>query len=192
MTVEPHGEEAEAPPPPLDPETRARRAAALSHVRAYGDPVLRERARPVEAFDEKLREEVETMTRLMDDALGTGLAATQLGILHRVLVYRTPGEPDSPVRVLVNPELEWASAEREPFPEGCLSLPGVWVDVERPASVRVVARDAAGEEVRVEASGPEASVVQHEMDHLDGVLILDRIPTPVRRDALRALRDELG
>ena len=189
MTVE-HDEE--DVPPPLSPETLARREAALAHVRKYGDPVLRERARPVEAFDDKLREEVATMAGLMDDALGVGLAATQLGILHRVLVYRRPGDPDSPLFVLVNPELEWASDERDHFHEGCLSLPGVWVDVERPARVRVTGRDEHGEAVSVEAEGPEASVVQHEMDHLDGVLILDRIPTPVRPEALRALREELG
>jgi peptide deformylase len=178
-------------PPPLDEETLARRDAALAHVRAYGDPVLRERARPVETFDDALREEVETMAALMDDALGVGLAATQVGILHRVLVYRVPDDPDSGVHVLVNPELEWSSEERESFPEGCLSLPGVWVDVERPARVRVVARDEHGEEVRVDAAGAHASVVQHEMDHLDGVLILDRIPREARKGAMRALRAEL-
>jgi peptide deformylase len=178
-------------PPPLDPETLARRDAALRHIRAFGDPVLRERARPVEAFDHTLREEVETMAELMDDALGVGLAATQVGILHRVLVYRVPDDPDSGVHVLVNPEIEWTSEEREAFPEGCLSLPGVWVDVERPARVRVVARDEHGDEVRVEAEGPHASVVQHEMDHLDGVLILDRLPAEVRKQAMRTLRDEL-
>jgi peptide deformylase len=178
-------------PAPLDDETRARRDVALAHVRAYGDPVLRERARPVEEFDDALREEIESMTALMDDALGVGLAATQVGILHRVLVYRVPDDPDSDVHVLVNPEIEYSSEELETFPEGCLSLPGVWVDVERPARVRVVARDAYGEEVRVEAEGPEASVVQHEMDHLDGVLILDRIPKEARMQAMRTLRAEL-
>jgi peptide deformylase len=178
-------------PPPLDAATLARRRAALRHVRQWGDPVLRERARPVEAFDAKLREEIETMGRLMDDALGVGLAATQVGILHRVVVYRTPGEPEGPLHVLVNPEIEWASEERAVFPEGCLSLPGVWVDVERPAQVRVTARDEHGEEVVVEVEGPEASVVQHEIDHLDGVLILDRIPRETRKLAMRALREAL-
>lgn len=178
-------------PPPLDLETLARRDAALRHIRAFGDPALRERARPVEAFDDALHEEVETMTALMDDALGVGLAATQVGILHRVLVYRVPDDPESGVHVLVNPELEWSSQEREAFPEGCLSLPGVWVDVERPARVRVVARDEHGEEVRVEAEGAHASVVQHEMDHLDGVLVLDRLAPEERKLAMRALRAEL-
>ncbi len=188
MTVE-HDDSAE--PPPLDAATLARRRAALRHVRQWGDPVLRERARPVAAFDSKLREEVKTMGEVMDDALGIGLAATQLGILHRVVVYRTPGDPESPLHVLVNPEIEWASEERAVLPEGCLSLPGVWVDVERPAQVRVRARDEHGAEVMVEAEGPEASVVQHEIDHLDGVLVLDRIPREARKVAMRALREAL-
>ena len=189
MSDEPQpGGQAPDAPPPLDEETLARREAALARIRQYGDPVLRERAKPIEAFDDALREEAATMAALMDDALGVGLAATQVGILHRLLVYRVPGDPESPVHVLVNPELEWASEERALFHEGCLSLPGVWVDVERPAAVRVRARDASGEDVVVEASGAEASVVQHEMDHLDGVLILDRIPRDVRKEAMRSLR----
>ena len=189
MSDEPQpGGQAPDAPPPLDEETLARREAALARIRQYGDPVLRERAKPIEAFDDALREEAATMAALMDDALGVGLAATQVGILHRLLVYRVPGDPESPVDVLVSPELEWAAEERALFHEGCLSLPGVWVDVERPAAVRVRARDASGEDVVVEASGAEASVVQHEMDHLDGVLILDRIPRDVRKEAMRSLR----
>jgi peptide deformylase len=173
-------------PPPLDPEIVARRRAALARVRMWGDPVLRAGALPIERFDGALREEVASMTALMDDALGAGLAATQLGVLHRVLVYRR--DPDTPVRALVNPEVEWASDEREVSHEGCLSLPGVWVGVERPVSVRVRARDEHGTEVLVEAEGVEASVIQHEMDHLDGILILDRTTREERRDAIRLLR----
>ena len=188
MTVEGGEIEAEAAAP-LDEATLERRRAALAHVRQYGDPVLRERAKPIEAFDAALREEVATMAGLMDDALGVGLAATQVGILHRVLVFREPGNPDSELNVLVNPELEWVSEEREPFHEGCLSLPGVWVDVERPARVTVTGRDADGAPVRYEAEGPLSSVIQHEMDHLDGVLILDRIPRDVRKAAMRTLRE---
>ena len=173
----------------LDPEVAARRAAALAHVRTFGDPVLRARARPVEVFDEGLREEIARMGALMDDALGIGLAATQLGTLHRVLVYRV--EHDSPVNALVNPVLEWAGKEKEWMEEGCLSLPGVHVDVERPVRVRVRARDGHGEEIVVEASGLEARVIQHEMDHLDGVLILDRTPRDQRKEAMKALRERL-
>jgi len=175
--------------PQLDPEQAARREAALRHVRVFGDPALKTVARPVERFDDELRAEVERMGRLMIDAYGIGLAATQLGVLHRVLVYRV--ELDSPVAALVNPEIEWSSDEREPLEEGCLSLPGVLVDVERPVHVRVRARDPGGEEVVVEASGLEARVIQHELDHLDGVLILDRTSRGERKEALRALRERL-
>ena len=180
-------EEAEALSDRIDPETRARRDAALQLVRQYGDPALRSRALEVEQFDERLAEEVRRMGRLMHDALGIGLAATQVGVMHRVLVYRV--DPDAPVAVVVNPVLEWASEEREPLEEGCLSLPGVLVEVERPVHVRVRARDERGEEQLIEASGLEARVLQHEMDHLDGVLIVDRTTRDQRKQAMRALRE---
>jgi peptide deformylase len=172
----------------LDPEVAARRAAALAHVRKYGDPVLRSKARPIEVFDDALREEIGRMGALMHDSLGIGLAATQVGTLHRVLVYRV--EHDSPVNALVNPEIEWTGKEKEWMEEGCLSLPGVHVDVERAVNVRVRARDAHGEEILVEASGLEARVIQHEIDHLDGVLILDRTPRDQRKEAMRTLREQ--
>ena len=127
------------------------------------------------------------MTELMHDALGIGLAATQLGILHRVLVYHAI--PEDPVTALVNPVLEWASEESESAEEGCLSLPGVHVEVERPASVRVRALDETGEELQIEAEGLTSRVIQHEMDHLDGVLILDRISREARKEAMRAMRE---
>lgn len=171
----------------LDPEVAARRAAALSHVRKFGDPVLRTRARPVEEFDDALRSEVQRMGELMGDALGVGLAATQMGVLHRVLVYRV--QQQAPVAALVNPELEWSGRETEVMEEGCLSLPTVLVDVERPVHVRVRALDEHGERIVVEASGLEARVIQHEMDHLDGVLILDRTSREQRKQAIRALRE---
>jgi peptide deformylase len=171
----------------LDPETRARRAAALAHVRKLGDPVLRTRAREVERFDDELRGEVRRMGTLMHDALGVGLAAPQVGVSHRVLVYRV--EPDSPVNALVNPEIEWRSKDAEIVEEGCLSLPGVQVEVERPVHVRVRAKDENGEDLLVEASGLEARVIQHEIDHLDGVLILDRTTKEQRKAAMRALRE---
>jgi len=171
----------------LDPEARARRDAALAHVRRFGDPILRAAARPVEVFDETLQREIERMGRLMHDAIGIGLAATQVGVLHRVLVYAVQG--DAPVIALVNPVIEWSGREKEEMEEGCLSLPGVHVDVERPVNVRVRARDAKGEEILIEASGLEARVIQHEMDHLDGVLILDRVSRDVRKQAMKALRE---
>jgi peptide deformylase len=179
-------EEPEAPPP-LDPEVLARRRAALAHVRQLGDPVLRTKARPVDRFDGSLRDEVQRMRVVMHDALGIGLAAPQVGISHRLLVYRV--EPDSPIVALVNPEIEWSSRDEEIAEEGCLSLPLVHVDVERPIGVLVHAKDEHGEDVIVEASGLEARVIQHEIDHLDGVLILDRTSREQRKAAMRAMRE---
>jgi peptide deformylase len=180
--------EQDAPEPAeLDPETRARRDAALRYVRKLGDPVLRASALPVERFDETLRQEVERMGELMHDALGVGLAATQLGVLHRVLVYRA--YPEDPLTVLVNPVLAWHSEELEIAEEGCLSLPGVHVEVERSARVRVLARDERGGDLEIEADGLTARVIQHEIDHLDGVLILDRISRGARKEAMRAMRE---
>jgi peptide deformylase len=171
----------------LDPEAAARRSAALAHVRKFGDPVLRTRARPVSRFDDTLRDEIRRMGELMNDALGVGLAATQVGVLHRLLVYRV--QQQAPVAALVNPEIEWSGKELETLEEGCLSLPGVHVDVERAIDVRVRARNGLGEEILIEASGLEARVIQHEVDHLDGVLILDRISRQQRKEAMRALRE---
>ncbi|HEV2773354.1 MAG TPA: peptide deformylase [Thermoleophilaceae bacterium] len=173
---------------PVDPAVEARRAAALSLLRRYGDPALRSSATPVDRFDDALQTQVGQMAKIMGDALGVGLAAPQLGLSQRLLVYRVG--PDAPVVALVNPEVEWTSDEDlEVLEEGCLSIPGVSVDVERPVHVRVRARDEQGEERLVEASGLEARVIQHEVDHLDGVLILDRATKEGRRQALRALRE---
>jgi peptide deformylase len=174
-------------PEELDPETRERRDAALARVRKLGDPVLRATALPVERFDEKLAQEVERMGVLMHDALGVGLAATQLGVLHRVLVYRAYA--DDPLTALVNPVIEWRSDEAETAMEGCLSLPGVHVEVERAARVRVSARDERGEPLEIEAEGLPARVIQHEVDHLDGILILDRISRQARKEAMREARE---
>jgi peptide deformylase len=171
----------------LDEETRARRDAALRHVRKLGDPVLRASAIAVDRFDDALKVEIERMGELMGDALGIGLAATQVGVLNRVLVYRVHAE--DPITALVNPVLEWTSEELETAEEGCLSLPGVHVDVERPARVRARGRDAGGAELLVEAEGLHARVIQHEIDHLDGILILDRISREARKEAMRAMRE---
>jgi peptide deformylase len=171
----------------LDPEVAARRAAAMSFIRQLGDPVLKSRATEVDRFDDSLRAQVSRMAGLMNDALGVGLAAPQLGISQRLLVYRV--EPDAPVIALANPEIEWSSDQLEEAEEGCLSIPGINVDVERAVHVRVRALDEEGEPRIVEASGLEARVIQHELDHLDGVLILDRTSRDQRRGAMRALRD---
>ena len=179
--------EAAPQPPQLDPEVAARRAAALAHVRKFGDPVLKSRALEVERFDDALRAEIGRMALIMRDGLGIGLAATQLGVMHRVLVYRI-GE-DAPLAPLVNPRVEWSGKETEIVEEGCLSLPGVHVEVERPLHVRVRAHDEWGEDVEVEATGLEARVIQHEIDHLDGVLMLDRTTREQRKQAMRELRE---
>jgi peptide deformylase len=179
-------EDVEAPTP-LTPEERSRREAALRHVRVFGDPVLRAKARPVETFDAALREEVARMGRLMHDSIGIGLAATQIGTLHRLLVYRV--EHDSPINALINPVIEWSGKETEVMEEGCLSLPGVLVDVDRPVHIRVRALDEHGDDFEIEATGLEARVIQHELDHLDGVLILDRTTRDQRKAAVRALRE---
>jgi peptide deformylase len=171
----------------LDAQTRARRDAALAHIRKLGDPVLRASALQVDRFDAGLRTEIERMGQLMSDALGVGLAATQVGVLHRVLVYRT--DPDEPLTALVNPVIEWRSEELAAAEEGCLSIPGVHVEVERPARIRVRARDVSGGELEIGAEGLEARVIQHEVDHLDGILILDRISREARREAMRELRE---
>jgi len=174
----------------LAPEIAARRAAALAHVRKFGDPVLKTRSRPVEQFDDSLRDEVKRMGELMNDAIGVGLAANQVGVLHRLLVYRV--QQDSPVVALVNPEIEWRGKEEEIAEEGCLSLPSVLVEVERPIHVRVRAHDEHGQPLVVEATGLESRVIQHELDHLDGVLILDRTTRDQRKEAMRLLRDALA
>ena len=173
--------------PALDPEREARRAAAMSFIRRLGDPVLKSSATPVDRFDDSLRRQVSRMAGLMNDALGVGLAAPQLGLSQRLLVYRVG--PDAPLIALVNPRVEWASEDIESLDEGCLSIPGITVDVDRPVHVRVRAQDEEGDERLVEASGLEARVIQHEIDHLDGVLVLDRTSRDERKRALRELRE---
>jgi peptide deformylase len=180
------GVEAEREQPELDPETAARRDAALAQIRRFGDPVLRTKARPITRFDDALRDEVARMGELMDDALGVGLAATQVGVVHRLLVYRV--QQQGALAALINPEVEWSGRETESMEEGCLSLPGVLVDVDRPIHVRVRALNEFGEPIVIEASGLEARVIQHEIDHLDGVLILDRTSREQRKEAMRTLR----
>jgi peptide deformylase len=181
------GADAEPREAELDPETAARRKAALAQIRQFGDPVLRTKARPIERFDDALREEIERMGHLMDDAIGVGLAATQVGVVHRLLVYRIAH--DAQLAALINPELEWSGRDTESMEEGCLSLPRVLVEVDRPIHVRVRALNEYGEPILIEASGLEARVIQHEMDHLDGVLILDRTSREQRKEAMRLMRE---
>jgi peptide deformylase len=174
----------------LDAEREARRRAALSLVRQYPDPVLRMKANEVDDFDESVTGLVERMTLLMEEARGVGLAAPQLGVLRRILIYRTAEE--EPVVALVNPRVVSTGEEVEAADEGCLSLGAatVVVEVERPTAVTVDAFSPEGEPISVEAEGLEARVIQHELDHLEGVLTIDRTTPEQRRAALGQLRPQ--
>jgi peptide deformylase len=174
----------------LDAEREARRRAALAQIRQYPDPALRLPANEVEDVGDAVAELVERMTRLMQEARGVGLAAPQVGVLRRVLVYQTSDE--EPVVALVNPRVTASSDEEETADEGCLSLgaASVVVPVPRPVSVTVEAVTPEGEPLTVEAESLEARVIQHELDHLDGVLIIDRTSPDDRREALGQLRPQ--
>jgi len=174
----------------LEVELLERREAALAHVVKFGDPVLKSKASPIVNFGPELRSEVERMIEIMRDGLGIGLAATQVGVLRRLLVFQAG--PESEPTALINPKVEWLSDEMAVAEEGCLSLPRVSMDVERPHFARFSGRDAEGELIVIEAAGLEARVLQHEIDHLDGVLILDRTTREQRKAALRALREGEG
>jgi peptide deformylase len=172
----------------LDPEAEARRRLALAQIRQYPDPVLRMKANDVEEFDGDLTRLIERMQHLLKDANGVGLAATQLGVLRRVFIFQP--DPDEDARALINPRLAEGSDEREFDDEGCLSLTGVVIPVERHERVAVEATDPEGNDVRLELEGLPARVVQHELDHLDGILIIDRTTPEARREALGILRPQ--
>jgi peptide deformylase len=171
----------------LAEEALRRREAALQHIRKFGDPVLKSRASEIRSFGPELAREVEGMVAIMRDAIGVGLAATQLGVMHRLLVFQAG--PDATPTAIANPSIDWLSDEVVMAEEGCLSLPRVTVDVERPLFARVSGVDLAGAPLEIEASGLEARVLQHEIDHLDGVLMIDRTARDQRKAALRALRE---
>ncbi len=179
--------------PLTDAEARAeaerlvRKEVALAQIRQYGDPVLRMRAGEVETFDDELARITARMIELMHDADGVGLAATQIGILRRFFVCTLDGED----RVLVNPVVTPEGDDTEVEDEGCLSLGTVRVPIERALRVRVEARDAAGEPVSLTLEEMDARVVQHELDHLDGVLLLDRTDAESRREAIAQIRPRL-
>jgi peptide deformylase len=170
----------------LDPEAEARRQLALAQIRQYPDPVLRMQARDVETVDDDLASLVERMEHLLRDANGVGLAATQVGVLRRVFLFLP--DPEQEPLALVNPRLVESSDERESDDEGCLSLQGVVIPVERHERVTIEATDPEGKEIRLELEGLPARIAQHELDHLDGVLILDRTTPDGRREALALLR----
>jgi peptide deformylase len=167
-------------------ERTQRREAAMARIVRFGDPLLRSRASEITEFGEELAAEAGEMVELMRDAYGVGLAANQLGRLRRILVFEPTGE-DGPT-ALVNPEIEWLSEEVDVMQEACLSIPGIAVDIERPVSGRFTGVDLEGEPVRLELEGLPARILQHEIDHLDGVLILDRADPEQRKAALGALR----
>ena len=174
----------------LDAQREALRRTALAQIRQYGDPALRMKAREVEDFDEDLARLVARMKQLMVDANGVGLAATQVGVLRRVFVFQESAEAE-PI-ALVNPVIVERSDETSTDDEGCLSLQGVLVPVGRATALTVEARDETGDEVRLELEEPGARVVQHEVDHLDGVLIIDRTTPEARREALSVLRPRIA
>jgi peptide deformylase len=172
----------------LDPEREARRQLALAQIRQYPDPVLRMEARPVEDFDDDLLRLVVRMKDLMQEANGVGLAATQVGVLRRVFVF---APDDERVLALVNPSLTQRAEEQETDDEGCLSIQGVTVPVERSTAVRLEGHDEQGKEVAYDLEGMPARIAQHEYDHLDGKLMLDRTTPDARREAMAALRPRL-
>jgi len=172
----------------LDPEREARRRLALAQIRQYPDAALKLQARPVEDFDDELKSLVERMKLLMHDAAGIGLAATQVGVLRRVFVFQ-PDEDE--VVAVVNPELVEVSDETDVADEGCLSIQGVMVPVERSLNVTITGKDENGADVRYELAGYAARCVQHETDHLDGILMLDRTTQDARREALGVLRPRI-
>ena len=172
----------------LDAENEARRRLALAQIRQYPDAALKMAARPVEEFDEDLRELVARMKRLMREARGIGLAANQVGVLRRIFVF-TPAADE--VAVVVNPEIVERSDETNVVEEGCLSIQGVLVPVERPLRVTLTGRDETGSDVRYELDDIFARAAQHESDHLDGVLIIDKTTPEARREALALLRPRI-
>jgi peptide deformylase len=173
----------------LDAEHEARRRLALAQIRQYPDAALKMQARPVEQFDDELRSLVERMKLLMKDASGIGLAATQVGVLQRLFVFQ-PNEDDDPVAI-VNPEIVERSEETDVDDEGCLSIQGILVPVERAVTVTLVGRDEQGDDVRYELEDVYARAAQHESDHLDGVLMIDRTTPEARREALGKLRPRI-
>src|SRR6476661_6733313 len=172
----------------LDPEREARRRIALAQIRQYPDAALKLQARPVAEFGDDLRSLVERMKLLMHDANGIGLAATQVGVLQRLFVFQ-PSEDE--VLAVVNPEIVERSEETEVADEGCLSIQGITVPVERALEVTIVGKDETGADVRYELDGYAARCVQHESDHLDGVLMIDRTTPEARREALGVLRPRI-
>ena len=172
----------------LDPEQEARRRVALAQIRQYPDAALKIPARPVEEFDDDLRRLVDRMKQLMVDASGIGLAATQVGVLQRLFVFQVS---DEEIVAIANPKIVASGEVTTVDDEGCLSIQGVLLPVERPAKIAIAGQDENGADVRYELEEPYSRVAQHETDHLDGVLILDRTTPEARREALASLRPRI-
>lgn len=157
---------------------------SVRNIRLFGDPVLRSPAAPVVDFDKQLRELVQDLTETMLDAPGVGLAAPQIGVALRVITYYV----DDVVGHLVNPALS-VTEETQTGSEGCLSIPGLTFDCTRASGVAARGLDMYGEPLVVEATGKLARCIQHETDHLDGVLFVDRLDEQTRKAAMRAIRE---
>ncbi len=154
-------------------------------IRIFGDPVLRTKADPVVDFDKELRTLVKDLTETLLDAGGAGLAAPQLGVGLRVFVF----DVDDTVGHLVNPVLEFPDDEEDEGPEGCLSIPGVYVDTKRRLNVVARGFNEHGDPVQIVGSGLMARCCQHETDHLDGILFLDRLDPAARKQAMKEIRE---
>ncbi len=160
-------------------------------IRTFGDPVLKSRAAPVKDFDDSLKQLAEDMLRIMYEAEGAGLAANQIGRLKRIFVAAYEDEGELREYIVVNPVIEKRSEAQEKDMEGCLSIPGIGVEVERPVAVTLTGQDLSGEQMRVETEGRLARIFQHEIDHLDGILMLDRTDRESRKNAMRKMRERL-
>ena len=174
----------------LDAQAQTRRRVALAQIRQYPDAVLRMRAREVSSFDDDLERLADKMKHLMRDARGVGLAATQVGVLQRFFVFQKEGDEEA--TTVVNPEIVERSTEAEVLDEGCLSLQGVLVPVERSLKVTLSGQDVTGAPLRLELDCMDARVAQHELDHLDGVLMIERTDDDARQEALAVLRRSLS
>jgi len=172
----------------LDPEREARRRVALAQIRQYPDAALKMVARPIEEFDDDLRRLADRMKQLMVDANGIGLAATQVGVLQRLFVFQ---RAEDEIVALANPEIVERSEVTRVDDEGCLSIQGVLLPIERSTTIAIAGQDETGADVRYELEEPYSRVAQHETDHLDGVLILERTTPDARREALASLRPRI-
>lgn len=165
---------------------------AILNILRYPDPRLHKVAKPVTAFDERLKTLVADMAETMYDAPGVGLAASQIDV-HEQLVVIDITETKDALQVFINPEITWASDDKQIYDEGCLSVPGIYDGVERPSKVRVKALDAEGKPFELEAEGLLAVCIQHEMDHLKGKVFVEYL-SPLKRNRIKSklLKEKAG